>query len=127
MHQGKYRFLGFILAITVYLTGLYLDTIQSEDAFFVYDSAGEMVLVPKSFHSDVNNSKICGQEMLGEYGDMEQQSIELHPLFSMLYAGRISLSQGKFYGNSDAVQLFSQTLDGLVTTYMHQSDGKKRN
>lgn len=126
MHQRKDRFFSLIIAITLVLTGLYLDT-AVEDALFWYTSKGEAVLCRQLFQTDINTSKICSQEMLDEYGGMQQQSARLYPLLSLLYVCYHILSQGKFYRRSEAVQPFFQTPDGLVTNFMHQSDGKKRN
>lgn len=126
MHQRKDRFFSLIIAITLVLTGLYLDT-AVEDALFWYTSKEEAVLCQKLFQTDINTSKICSREMLNEYGDMQQQSARLYPLLSLLYVSYHFLSQGKFYRKFEDVQAFYQTSDGLVTNYMHQSDGKKRN
>lgn len=125
VHQRKDRFFSLIIVITLVLTGLYLDT-AVEDALFSYTSKGEVVFCRQLFQTDINTSKICSRTMLDEYGDM-QQSARFYPLLSMLYVYYHILSQGKYYRKSEDVQAFFQTPDGLVTNYMHQSDGKKRN
>lgn len=126
MQRRRCRIIGLILAAALFLTGIYLDT-AAEDVFFLCDSMGETFLCPVSVGTDINKLKICGRETWGESSDMEQQTIEAYPVLSLPHAGRISLSQRKYFRHSESVQSLCRTLDVLVTDYLHQSDGKKRN
>lgn len=121
MHKRKDKILSFMLVITLFLTGLILDT-AAEDAFFLCNSMEESSLCPRA-NAVINTSKICGSEILNRHNDMEQQSIELSPSLSLL-VNRFFLS---LYRHAETIPPFCQTLDGLVTNYIHQSDGKKRN
>lgn len=126
MHKRKYKLISFILAITLFLTGIYLDT-AADDAFFLCGSVGETAFCPKSFHTNINNLMLFERELLNECSGIEQQSIALHPFLLLLHLNRFSVLQGRSFRHSETMQSFCQTLDGLVTDYMHQSDGKKRN
>lgn len=100
------------------LMGIYPDT-AAKDAFFLCDPTGET--------DYINSMQLCGSEMLVECGNNRQQPVELHSFLSLPCLNRIFALQGKYFGQLETIQSFSQTSDGLVTDYMHQSDGKKRN
>lgn len=118
MHKRKYKIISFVLAVTLLLTGIYLDT-AAKDAFFLCDPTGET--------DYINSMQLCGSEMFVECGGNRQQSIELHSFLSLPHLDRVFVLQGKYCSHPELIQTFSQTSDGLVTDYMHQSDGKKRN
>lgn len=125
VHKIKYRIISFVLAISLFLSGMYLDT-NAGDAFFVYDSTGNTSLCARVFHADINHAKMCMTELLNECSDAEIQSYSPSPLLCPLYADDLFLLQGRSVRHPETVFSFYRTLDGIVTDYIHQSDGKKR-
>lgn len=126
VQKRKYRIISLVLMITLFLTGIYLDT-AARDAFFLCGPMAETAFCPKSLHTDINSLKMCGSEMFGEGRNAEQKPIELHSLLSLSQLNRALTLHRRTFWLLAVLQPFCQTSDGLVTDFMHQSDGKKRN
>lgn len=124
MHKRKYKIISFILAAVLFLAGVYPD-IVIDNAVFQGGSVGKTAFSTKSFRTRISNLDICGREILNEGSEIRQRPAGLYPFLSLPRLNRILPLRETAFRRPEAVQPFCQTMDGLVTIYMHQSDGKK--
>ncbi|MDE6911235.1 MAG: hypothetical protein K2P44_12300 [Lachnospiraceae bacterium] len=127
MRKNTQRRIGLFLAMLLFLSGMYVDTVMTE-AFFVYDTTGKIV----SCHSDINDATICTSELISvcsaerlSHGGYQERVREMNDFLYMQCSGFGSLFRRKSC-ILHAARLLCRKQNELVTDYIHQSDGKKR-
>lgn len=126
MHKRKDRMISLILAVALFLAGMYLNA-MAEETFLLRSRMGNSAICSRVFQVDINHDAVCMTTTLGECSGMDRQLMELDPLLYLLCAHHIILFMGKSFGKLEKICSLSRTSDGLAVDYMHQSDGKKRN
>lgn len=132
-NKGTPGIMCFVLAVALFLAGMYTDAIMS-DVLFVCDSMGKTSSCLRSCHTDINDVNVCIAEMLNECSSMEWQPYGRHrsqegkigSLLYFLYANLGSSFRGDFWACKETIQSFCQVQNELLTDYIHRSDGKKR-
>lgn len=141
MAKRKHRIISSFIAIILFFAGMHADTFSAESFSGQY-FAGKTTAIPASCHSaydtvchstSKNDAVIYTTETpdvcimtLPLQEKFQEQYRESNAFFYLQCSGINSLLQKKSYIRHASTYLFCQTQNGLVTEYIHQSDGKKR-
>lgn len=122
------------LAMLILLLGMYFENIKA-DSMLQYAAVLNTHSHTVSYHASIKDARACTTEMLGirNNAGIEQlasrslgQRREIKLSLDFLCYNIISLYEGKFFTSPWLIPFHSQYRNGLVTNYIHKSDGKKR-
>lgn len=123
----------FFLAVLALLSGIYFENIKMDSSFVCAPAgvnASRFLAYPI-----INDAKACTTEMLEVHSSIGLQQLagryisqkrEIKAPLDFLCSGFFSLLEERFFTGSKLVRFFHQKPHGLVTSYIHRSDGKKR-
>lgn len=129
----KYKIFCFVLAVFLSVSGMCFEKIKT-DSLFAYVSMEETSSYLLPCYAKISEDKVCTTEMLSSQNFVELQQLsqyasqkrEMKISLDLLCFDILSLAEGKFASGSETIQSFRPNPSRLVTTYIHQSDGKKR-
>lgn len=133
MRVKKHKILRFILAVLLFVTGLFLEVTMT-GMLAALDSTGNADANLGFCHTNINDIKILTTETLGDYctAKVEQseqfqaQKREIKASSNLLFADFTAFVQGKFFVFLKNPQVICRLQNDPVTDYIHRSDGKKR-
>lgn len=134
MNTKKRRLICIILAFVVTLSGIIFDTVITGEVYGrKADSDNSSVM--SADNCIVNDACVCTSETLGMRGNVGVRQIctrsDSHKRDVNHYNGVINIDLSSFfeikqYTCSYIVKCCDDSVHGVVTEYIHRSDGKKR-
>lgn len=133
MRLKNCKIVCIILAITFSLSGIYFDSTETGSPF-TYTST-ESTASGIELNHLISDAQACTSRMLGikNTNDIKQltercfrQKRASQTSFACLYPYIFSLQEDNFLTSSEITFTYSRCTDELITSYIHNSDGKKR-
>lgn len=126
VHMQKRKITGMILIVFM-LFGMCFENIKA-DSYFVCTPIENTNSYLMSADAVLTETQLCTNGMLGVRinAGMKQLTSRFISQSYFIYSDIFSLKEGKFSTGSRTIQSDYHCQGGLVTSFIHKSDGKKR-
>lgn len=126
MRNKTGKILSILVALFMLVSGMYFDNFEIDFLFACAptETSDSNIL---SADNAIADEQACNEEMLGVKGisnTYQSRNTKISPDF--LSINFLSLDEGKFYVSLDEIHFVSPNQNESVTSYIHKSDGKKR-